>query len=41
MSDARGAARVRRVTPHGDGLWLAGCEFLTPLGEDLLLALLS
>ena len=32
---------MRRVTPHGDGLWLAGCEFLTPLGEDLLLALLS
>jgi hypothetical protein len=33
-------ARVRHVTPHGDGLWMAGCEFLTPLGEDELHALL-
>jgi hypothetical protein len=28
--------RVLRAEPHGDGLWLAGCEFLTPLTEDEL-----
>jgi hypothetical protein len=33
-------ARVLAVTPHGDGLWMARCEFLTPLGEDELEALL-
>jgi hypothetical protein len=33
-------ARVLRVASHGDGLWMAGCEFLTPLGEDELHALL-
>src|SRR5215831_12316876 len=27
-------ARVLRVTPHGDGLWMVGCELLTPLSED-------
>jgi hypothetical protein len=33
-------ARVLYVKEHGDGLWMAGCEFLTPLGEDELHALL-
>ena len=33
--------RVRYVTPHGDGLWMAGCELLIPLNEDELSALLS
>ena len=33
-------ARVLRVTPHGDGLWMAGCELLTPLSEHDLHALL-
>ena len=33
-------ARVLHVTPHGDGLWMAGCEFLAPLTEDELHALL-
>ncbi len=33
-------ARVLRVTPHGDGLWMAGCEFLTPLTPEELHALL-
>jgi hypothetical protein len=33
-------ARVLRVTPHGDGLWMAGCELLNPLTEDELHALL-
>jgi hypothetical protein len=33
-------ARVLHVTPHGDGHWMAGCEFLTPLAEDELHALL-
>jgi hypothetical protein len=33
--------RVTRVTPHGDGLWMAGCEFLTPLSEDELISLLD
>jgi hypothetical protein len=33
-------ARVLHVTPHGDGLWMAGCKFLTPLGEEELHALL-
>ena len=32
--------RVLHVTPHGDRLWMAGCEFLTPLTEDELHALL-
>ena len=32
--------RVLRAEPHGDGLWLAGCEFLTPLTEDELNVLL-
>jgi hypothetical protein len=34
-------ARALRVTPHGDGQWLAGCEFLIPLGEDELQVLLD
>ena len=33
-------ARVLNLTPHGDGLWMAHCEFLTPLTEDELDALL-
>jgi len=33
--------RVRHVTPHADGLWMAGCEFLIPLSEDELSVLLS
>ncbi len=33
-------ARVLEVVPHGEGLWMARCEFLTPLGEDELDALL-
>jgi hypothetical protein len=35
------AVRVLHVAPHGSGLWMAGCEFLTPLTEDELRALLS
>lgn len=27
-------ARVVHVAPHGAGLWLAGCAFLTPLREE-------
>ncbi len=33
--------RVRHVTPHTDGLWMAGCEFVIPLTNDELSALLS
>ncbi len=33
-------ARVLHVTPHGEGPWMAGCEFLTPLTEDELNVLL-
>ena len=33
-------ARVLHVTPHADGLWMAGCEFLNPLSEEELDALL-
>jgi len=33
-------ARVLRVAPHGDGLWMASCEFVTPMTEDELRALL-
>ena len=35
------AARVQHLRPHGDGLWLAGCEFLTPLTEEQLAALMG
>jgi hypothetical protein len=34
------AVRVRHVEPHGDGLWLIGCEFVTPLTEDELRVML-
>ena len=34
-------ARVLHLVPHGSGLWRANCEFLSPLGEDELYALLS
>ncbi|HEX5269259.1 MAG TPA: PilZ domain-containing protein [Gemmataceae bacterium] len=33
-------ARVLDVTPHGEGQWMARCQFLTPLSEDELNALL-
>jgi len=33
-------ARVLYVTPHADGLWLAGCELVIPLSEDELRVLL-
>src|SRR5262245_24076297 len=31
---------VLHVTPHGEGLWLAGCRFLNPLTEEELMILL-
>jgi hypothetical protein len=33
-------ARVLRVTPHDEGQWMACCEFVAPLTEDELRALL-
>ncbi len=34
-------AKVLHLSPHADGLWLAGCEFPTPLTEEQLAVLIS
>jgi hypothetical protein len=33
-------ARVMHTRPHGEGVWLIGCELVNPLAEDELKALL-